>query len=217
MTNQIDDKTKARREFALRQEDYSLEQDLDFKSLSPRHQDFVLYYLECLAPKKAALLAGYNENRAATSAASLLKKPKIIRIIERNIINNMKEISPGKVLKELEYIAFADPAELFNSNGEFINNMHDIPESIRRAIAGLKIRKTETTSRDGEIEIEQVISDIRFVSKSDAIDKLAKHIGLYQPERFILDKRTDGKRDISENELVEELKKRGLPTSVLEE
>ena len=62
-------------------------------------------------------------------------------------------------------------------SGESIN---DLPDEVSAAIDWIKQKRRVVTTEDGTI-IEEIITELKLVSKDRALDMAMKHEGLYQP------------------------------------
>lgn len=93
--------------------------------------------------------------------------------------------SKARVIREIAAVAFVDPADAFDrdpNGGPLVaRKLHDIPPATRRAIASVKVKRRRIAgNRDEVYEVEEV--EYKFVSKSDALDKLCKRLGLYETD-----------------------------------
>jgi phage terminase small subunit len=132
------------------------------RPLNPRQRRFKDEYLRCLNATRAAIKAGYSEKTAYSIGGRLLKNVEIRKQIEQDMIESAT--SSGRVLRETSCIVEADPAEIFGEDGRLLHP-NEMPESIRRAIASIKVNK-------GMIEV-------RFWSKTEAIGLMAKYRKLF--------------------------------------
>lgn len=130
-------------------------------------------YLRC-HPEVAITTAG-------TTGCLLLKNQKVKAAVRRAVFERMVAvgIKAENVLRELAYIGLFDPADVIDF-GKTIKLKKDIPEHARRAISSIKVKTVlERTSR-GMKPCE--IMEIRFWDKNSALDKLMKHLGLYDAD-----------------------------------
>ncbi len=120
---------------------------------------------------------------AAVSASRLLRQAKIRREIETIEAANLKaaNVTARRVLRELAYIAFVDPIDLWRNapDGSFtLRRLDEIPPRARRAIQSMQVRRESMT--DGEnpvVDVEQI--EFHFHDKVKALGMLAKHLGLF--------------------------------------
>lgn len=143
--------------------------------LTHRQERFVDCYLEHLDASRAYREAGYKARTKSaiwTGACEILRNPKVQAALakKRAAIERRTEISQDQVRMELAKIAFFDPRRLFDEQGKFI----DIPKlsaEVAAAISSIEI----TTNGDGER-----VTKVRWCSKIDALDKLCRHLGMYE-------------------------------------
>lgn len=161
------------------------------QSLTVRQERFVEEYLVDLNATQAAIRAGYSRRGATVQGSTLLANPKIAEKVQagRERLSKEAGVSQERVLKELVRIGFSDIRKIFDENG---NLMHpqDIDDDTAAAIASIEV----VTRPLGEGEIEYV-HKIKMSSKLDALEKIAKHLGLYKdpepaPQTVYNDNRT---------------------------
>ena len=129
---------------------------------------------------QAALRAGYSPRTAFAQGSALLSIPAIRAAVaaKRGHLAARNRRTADGVLEELAVIAFSDIGEILDMSGEQpkLRAMRDIPERARRAIAKIKVKRAlEGTGKDAR-EVE--ITEFSLWSKTDALEKLAKHFGL---------------------------------------
>jgi Terminase small subunit len=102
------------------------------------------------------------ENSAHVHGNYLLNNPKVLAKIRarQNIILQRQDISTERVLREAACVAFLDPAQIDEG-------LSGLPEEARRALTGLEIEAPDGTVRK-----------LRFASKMQALEFLAKHLGM---------------------------------------
>lgn len=125
----------------------------------------------------AALAAGYSGSRPVLrkSGYRIYCEPWVkarIEEIRKDLLSELR-ITQRKVLGELARIAFADIGNITDENGELLP-LKSIDENTRRAISSYKTKRM-SFGEDGE-SIER---EVRFESKSAALEKLGKHTGLF--------------------------------------
>lgn len=147
-----------------------------------RMQAFAGHYLACLNGAEAARRAGYAPGHADKQARMLLKHPTVRRMLrdQHQALLAKIQTTQERVWHEITRIAFLDPAEAFDDDGE-LKKLADMPEDLRRAIAGLKV--TVKTFGDDET----VEKEIKFVSKDAALDKLLRLTGMFKEEKATAD------------------------------
>lgn len=141
--------------------------------LTPKQLRFVEEYLVDLNASAAARRAGYSQNRADAIGYENLLKPDIQSAIEvaQRERSARTGITADRVIAEIAKIAFADPrkvmtwgpggVELFDSS------------SLTDADAAMISEVSESISQSGSSV------KVKLHSKLDALEKLAKHVGVY--------------------------------------
>lgn len=141
--------------------------------LTPKQARFVEEYLVDLNAAAAARRAGYSHKRSEAIGYDLLTKADIQSAIEiaQRERSARTGITADRVIAEIAKIAFADPrkvmtwgpggVELFDSS------------SLTDADAAMISEVSESISQSGSSV------KVKLNSKLDALEKLAKHVGVY--------------------------------------
>ena len=159
--------------------------DLIPVSMLVRYTTFVTHYLETLDCAAAAKEAGWVGKNAAAQKAlggNLLRNPYIRTMIEQQYraIIAKTGATVERVWQEIAGIAFFDPAEAFDANGDPLP-IPQIPEHVRRVIAGRK-KVVKTFGEDGE----SVEEELKFASKDAALDKLMRLHRMTDNDKFVM-------------------------------
>jgi phage terminase small subunit len=152
------------------------------KILTAKETLFVDAYIETLEQTQAARRAGYSTPDKA--GWRIFQKEHIQAAIEarRQEIKDRLGISPERVLKEYAHNAFSDPAEFFDKEGSLLHTK-DMPESARRAIASVSVKKKFGGEYDDDgNKIFDDIVEVKVNNKLDALNALAKHLGLFEKD-----------------------------------
>lgn len=156
---------------------------LDDMRLTPNQSLFIKEYLIDFNASAAYQRAkpGTPLNTAGTSSCLLLKNQKVKGAVRRAILERMIAvgIKAERVLRELAYIGLFDPVDVIDF-GRTIKLKKDIPEHARRAISSIKVKQVLERTARGMKPAE--ITEIRFWDKNSALDKLCKHLGLYDAD-----------------------------------
>jgi phage terminase small subunit len=140
--------------------------------LHPRHWRFVGEYLIDLDATHAAIRAGYSKKTAAQIGYQLLQKSSMQQAIaqEQRKAAERVHIDQDRVLREYARIAFADMGQFATWNDETVSlrDSTELPPAQRAAIASVQ------KSAKGV--------HIKLHSKVQALDALAKHLGLFRVE-----------------------------------
>ena len=150
-------------------------------NLSERQQRFVEAYLKEPIAEKAALQAGYAKTTSRAAAHKILANVGIQAALEeaRNKRAERVMITADRVLEEIAHIAFLDPAEILDFTGTEIKlkPASEISEQARRALASVKVKRTLDGRGEDSREVE--LTEFRFWDKLSALEKAAKHLGLF--------------------------------------
>ncbi len=143
------------------------------RPLSPKQKRFVLEYLTDLNATRAAIRAGYSAHTATEQASRLLTNVNVAAAVAAAQDKRAESvgIEAERVLREVARLALYDPRALFNEDGSPKLPL-DLDDDIAAAITSLKIE------RDDEGNIVKL--DYRLADKNAAIEKLMKHLGLFE-------------------------------------
>lgn len=150
------------------------------RGLSAKQERFCREYLVDLNASAAARRAGYSKRNADVVGPRLLGKAGIkkrIGELNRKRLDRV-DINADEVLLELKRIAFFDLRDLTDGEGN-IRPLHELPEDIRRALAGVKIEALYSGRGNDRLEIGQ-IRDYNLLDKVRCLILLGKHVGLFQ-------------------------------------
>lgn len=147
------------------------------KTLTAKQARFVEEYLVDLNASAAARRAGYSERVSGVIGFENLTKPEIQAAIEaaKRERSARTGITADRVIAEIAKIAFADPRKVMTWGP-----------------GGVELKDSETlTDADAAIvsEVSESISQsgssikVKLHSKLDALEKLAKHIGVYESDK----------------------------------
>ena len=146
----------------------------DVAGLTPRQEEFVHQHVgnpntrEAARDSGIAIGTGYQMLYNAKVQASLQAIRQ--RHAERLEVNN------HNTLLELARIAFSDIRNLFNGDGS-LRNLTELDEDTARAVSAVEIQEIY----EGEGKNRKFVGyakQIKFWSKTAALDKLARHLGL---------------------------------------
>ncbi|WP_162660683.1 terminase small subunit [Tuwongella immobilis] len=144
--------------------------------LTPKQERFCQEYIVDLNASAAARRAGYSHRTAGSIGEELLRKPEIsARIRElKDEQARRTQITADQVLAELARIAYIDPRKLFHPDGS-LRSISDLDEDTARAIAAIDIEE-RLSGRDPVI---RTTKKIKLWNKVEALDRLARHFGLF--------------------------------------
>lgn len=139
--------------------------------LSVRQERFVHGILGGLSQREAYERAGYVARGAAADvqASRLVRNPKVAARLEseRRRLRERADVDADRVTREFARVAFLDPGGVVHVKK--VEDIAELPRDVRAAISGWK------WDSDGRVVI-------KFFNKLDALDKLARHLGLYQDD-----------------------------------
>lgn len=98
-------------------------------------------------------------------------RPRIHRAIQAAMDQRAAKLSLSaeRVLLEVMRIAFVDPVDFFDENGD-MKKMHEIPEDARRAISAMDIESTKLGTK----------KTIKTTDKLKALELLGRHLKLFK-------------------------------------
>lgn len=142
--------------------------------LTDKQARFVEEYLIDLNATQAAIRAGYSEKGAEVQGHQLLRNPKVSDAVQAAKLERSKrtEITADAVVKELARIGFSDIGD-FLSFGK----------------GGIKLMESNEVDTKCLAEVKQTATQFgptisfKLHDKMGALDKLAKHLGIYAPEK----------------------------------
>lgn len=145
-----------------------------------RIQLFAEHYVTSFNARAAAIHAGYAESNAAAEGSSLLKDGRVQEVLQQAALTSVSraEIRAVDILQALSELAFSDPADIFQQHPDGSMTAMELaamPRHVRRAIKEFKIVKRNLTAGDGQTDL---VVDVKFWPKNDAINQLMQHRGL---------------------------------------
>jgi phage terminase small subunit len=151
-------------------------------TLSPRQARFVSEYLKDLNATQAAIRAGFSKKTAGTQASRLLRNVHISQAISEGTEarSGQAKVESETVLRELAMIAFSDLGQILDFTGDVPQLLpaNAIPEPARRALSSVKVKRYLEGKGEHAKEVE--VTEFKLWSKIDALEKLAKHLGLFK-------------------------------------
>jgi len=151
----------------------------DTEGLTGRQVRFIEEYLVCLNATVAARKAGYSARTAGSQGADLLKNPKVKAALSKAIENRSIRVAvkADDVLGELLRIARVDIAQAFNEGGQ-LKPLHEIPEDVRRAIAGIEVEQLFVGRGEDRKQTGDLVK-VKFWDKVRGLELLGKHLQLF--------------------------------------
>lgn len=148
------------------------------KILTDKHKRFADEYLIDLNGAQAAIRSGYSQKTARSIAAELLTKPDVQRYLaeKQEKLQRKTDVTQERVVNELAKIAFADITDYLEYHGRLGIPVVDVKDS--SDVDGSPIQEV-SLSKDGTFKF-------RLYSKLDALDKLFRHLGLYNGDSTVI-------------------------------
>lgn len=140
---------------------------------NPRHEAFAQYLAKGAPADEAYQAAGFKPNRGNASRlkANENVRTRVDEIVGRGAVR--AEATVERVLKELGRIGFADLRRAFDPSGRLLRP-EEWDDDTAAAIASVEV--VMRNLGDGEVEH---VHKLRLWDKNSALDKLAKHFGMF--------------------------------------
>jgi len=137
--------------------------------LNNKRKRFCEEYVKNLNGNEAAILTGYSKKTARNVASNLLAMPEVKEYVEilQDEIAKRNEITIDELIQDLAEMKNINIADLYDEDGLLID-ISQLPASFTRCIQ--EVVETKSGLK------------IKFYSKLDAIEKLAKHLGFYEKD-----------------------------------
>lgn len=127
--------------------------------------------------------------KAAQASSSLLLSNPIIKAevqAAQEAYAAKVRVSKLRVIRETAALAFADIGDLFERNPDGglprPRDWDDVPPATRKAVQSVKVKRRRLKSDDDATEWEVEEIDYKLYSKTDALEKLCKRLGLFDVE-----------------------------------
>ena len=154
---------------------------------APKHQPipkkllFAQEYLKDMNGLQAAIRAGYSAATAGQASTRLLKDVSVKNYISTHTTERVERLNvdADRWLEEVNHSAFLDPEAMFAENGTLLP-ISEIPERLRRAIAGFEVIETFEMVGEGKERRREwtgYLKKVKLVSKESTLNLCAKHLG----------------------------------------
>lgn len=151
-------------------------------ALNAKQQRFVEEYLIDLNATQAAIRAGYSAKTAHSHGSRLLNDVEIAAAISSAKMERAERtgITQDRVLDELAKIGFSDLRKMMTSGGA-LRLPDDWDDETAGAISSIEV----ITRPDGEQDAEgrravEAVHKIRAWDKISALEKIGKHLGMFE-------------------------------------
>lgn len=147
--------------------------------LGVKQARFVEEYLKDLNGTQAAIRAGYSPRTAESQGSRLLNNAKVRRVVDEALERRASrvEVKSDDVLRELLRLSMTDIGQAFDEEGK-LKKLHEMPEDVRRAIAGVEVEELFEGRGDSREHVGQV-RKIKFWDKVKGLELLGKHLKLF--------------------------------------
>lgn len=138
-------------------------------------------YFETLNGTQSAIYAGFSEKTARVQASQMLDTDEVQEYLGklRAAYSERTGISQQKVLNEIARIAFADIRKFYRGDGE-LKPIVDLDDDDAAALASVK--SYEEKMEDVTIGVNK---EIKLYDKLGALEKLARHLGMYEKDHTL--------------------------------
>lgn len=136
---------------------------------------------------KTAYPATKKDETAAANASRLIGLDKVAAYIKAAMDARSKrtEITQDRVLEEYARIAFLNPKNFFDSDGN-LKQISGLDDDTAACIAGLDVITKNVMDSDGELKPEYT-KKIKIADKLRALQDLARHLGMLDKDRLTTD------------------------------
>lgn len=150
--------------------------------MNDKHKRFCEEYMIDLNGKQAAIRTGYSEDRAEVTASELLAREDVkLYLIElKRKAADKLEIKRDRVLKEYARIAFADIRKYYDEGGNLLSP-DQLDDDAAAALAGIEVFEEFEMAKGTKKKIGNT-KKIKLSNKLQALDSLAKHLGLFEED-----------------------------------
>lgn len=161
--------------------------------LTPLKERFVDEYLVDLNCTQAALRAGCSPRSAHTSGWRMLQDAEVADAITARRVDLVERthVTQERIILELARVAFTNIDEVFpwTERGPNLIDSALLDDRVKAAIAKVKVkRRREVVGRGDDAESWEVEEqEVQMHDKLSALDKLAKHLGMYPKEPPIIE------------------------------
>lgn len=150
-----------------------------------RRRIFAREYVKDYNTTQAAIRAGYSERSAHFIGHQLLRRDDVKEMVAalkaevEAIAKQEFRVDSTTVLRELCRLGLYDIRRLYAPDGQLLP-VHDWPDDVAAAVVSIE---TETR-REGSGENAEivVVRKVKLADKSPNLDKLARHLGLYEKD-----------------------------------
>jgi phage terminase small subunit len=150
-------------------------------ALTDQQQKFCREYMKDFNGTQAAIRAGYSRKSANEQAVRLLANVSVQKCMEglKEKAANKHEGLMEDIVNELKKIGFSDIKKYLDTDNT-IKDISQLPSELSSCVESIK--KTETEFGDDDSGGTKKSIQFKLHSKLDALEKLAKYVGLYEAD-----------------------------------
>nr|WP_246386828.1 terminase small subunit [Gluconacetobacter sacchari] len=147
-------------------------------SLNDKQRRFVEEYLVDLNATQAAIRAGYSEKTARSQGQRMLTNVDIQKCLSEGQAARATrtKITQDRVVQEIARLGLSDVRKLFDDSGRLLQP-HEWDDDTAAAVAAIEVDQRKEPGEDGE---RYTVTKIKAWDKNSALEKLMKHLGLYE-------------------------------------
>jgi hypothetical protein len=156
-------------------------------SLEAKEVFFAQRYAECGNP---AVAYCETQGRKATktdhySGTKFLGRPNVQAELRRYrmLMRERYVLNETEIVRHMEMIAQADLAELYGDDGRMLHPSQ-WPDAIRQSVQSIKVTQVKGRDAKGDDLPPDEIIEVKFWSKTAALDQLARKAGLYEKDNL---------------------------------
>ena len=142
--------------------------------------------------------------------AHLCADPKIQKAIKTLLTKKfgVAEVNIARVLDEMAALAFYDPKDAFDEDGNLLP-IHKMPEAVRRAVQSFDFREEDHYSEDGSTYKTTKIRNVKLLPKKHAIEMFGKFYAMFTDKKVVEggDKPLQIKHSLDERDVNERINK----------
>lgn len=152
---------------------------LDKKHLNnPTVMRFLSEYLMCRDVAQAAYKANISKREGQLIIRRKDVQKALVQITNTAILKD--NLDPEEIVEKVKNIAFVDPVDTVNPDGTAIENLHDIPHEVRRAIKKFEIKNLYETDPNGMKVVVGKLVKVEFWDRLKATEMLGREVGKFK-------------------------------------
>lgn len=147
---------------------------------NPQYETFCHEFLVDFNQTKAAQRAKFSAKSARNQGGRLMQNDEIVRRISELHAESLKAVNLDvrSILLELKRLAMCDLKEALNPIDGSLLPINDIPEDVRKCIAGFQCEEIWEGEKGQRVQIG-VVKKIKFWDKNKALELLGKHFKMF--------------------------------------